>query len=731
MGMAQNIYFFFRTFLIVLSIWILFGKVTVDVNQCGTLKIEQPTILGRNVTFTFTPETTSDADLKWQRTNKRNPWATLPDKAKFTQYFQDGTYYLILTDTARWYDEIFYRVDYRNSSVSCLMETPKLQLQDISSNGCGFVYLRTTKLKEGENVELEYYPSKYVMQNQEHTVRVWKRSTQNHTITIRLTKGVYEEEKKPNDKYVLTIIMFNERMNGRYEVYCGKSASYSNYVEVILPVAPSAPAFEGLKDIDDCKGCIVGEDGDQFSVLCKTSGGTQPIKVTMSIGNESRSTTLYYNETVGYITFFILHNRHHMAIMTCTVMNDALTTALIITARVYVIKTPALQLLVPQIIKEGNIGTITCILNGGRPAPNVTLNISGMEVPSVLKTESYNATTSLYTSVVSLTTFERIWNSENVACCRFNEWYKITNACSPPQRINFMFPPEDIKLEVKVEQKLPLEIYAVCTIYNSNPECGVNISAPNGIIVSERYTRNVSLPHGAWNSEYAVNLNVGKDDDGEKIKCTADCQKFAVDLKDVHSIVLPHAPIIEFNISGSELAILQGEKAHVKCSAESIPASNIDWVEQTDCGNITMKQCQLKTDCVIAVEANLMQQRKFICKTHYLQATNQKTLTVNILEKDEKHCKDMNNSASLDNSSIWIILGSCSAVLFVVVIVCLIAIKKFRDTKAELEVYKVRFSANPDRSGNDVELEDRAYVELNDTRHTTGQSETFYSQLSP
>ncbi|XP_053408456.1 uncharacterized protein LOC128559824 isoform X2 [Mercenaria mercenaria] len=698
--MAQNICFFFGTFLIILSILILFGKgvaldcyrtttneykgghqttskwltcirwdsfdhvysdattsedenycrdpgsdgflwcyvsykyydtcdiqkcVNVDVNQCGSLKIEQPTILGRNVTITFTPETTSDADVKWQRAKEGKPWSPLPNDKKFTQYFQDGTFYLILTDSVKSKDEVFYRVDYKNNIVSCSMETPKLQLQ----------------------------------------------------------------------------------------------------------VAPSAPVFEGLKDIDDCKSCIVGEDGDQFDVLCKTSGGTKPVTVTMSIGNESQSLQRY-NETAGYMTFFTLRNRHHMAIMTCTVTNDALTSPFIITARVYVIKSPILQLLIPQILKEASTGNITCIVDGGRPAPNVTLNISGMDVSTAVQADSFNANTSLYTNVVSLTTFERIWNSKNVICCRYNEWYRVTKECSPPKQFHILFQPSVMALEVKVEQTLPLEIYAICTIYNSNPACGAHISAPNGVVVSERYTNNVSQPHGAWNAEHAVNLNVSKEYNGEMIECIADCQIFAVDLKDARSFVLPYAPIIEFNISGSEFTILQGEQAHVKCSAQSIPASDITWVEQSDVGNITLKQCQLQIDCVITIEANLTQQRQFICQTHYLQTSNQRTLTVNILEKDEKRYKDMDNSASDDNVFIWIILGSCLAVLFVVVIVCLIARKKLRNTKAKLEANQVRISANPDGpSRNDVELEDRAYVELNYVRDASWQSETLYSQLSP
>ncbi|XP_053408360.1 uncharacterized protein LOC123563871 isoform X1 [Mercenaria mercenaria] len=372
-GMAQNTCFFFRTFLIVLSILILFGKVIAGVNQCGTLTIEQPTILGRNVTFTFTPETTSDADVNWQRAKERNPCAHLPNDNKFTQYFQDGTYYLILTDTVIGNDEVLYRVDYRNKSVSCSMETPKLQLQNISDL-CGFVYLRTTNVTEGENVELEYYPSKFVMRLPEYTVRQWMRST-NKIFQIILTKGLYEEEKEPNDKYVLTLTMFNERMNGRYGVYCGEAAKYSNFVDVILPVAPKTPVFEGLKDIDDCKGCIVGEDGDQFSVLCKTSGGTQPITVTMSIGNESLS-PVRYNDTADYMAFFFLRNRHHMANMTCTVMNDALTSPFITTAPVYVINAPVEFNISGSIlnISEGERAYVKCSVKSLR-----TFNISRVE----------------------------------------------------------------------------------------------------------------------------------------------------------------------------------------------------------------------------------------------------------------------------------------------------------------------------------------------------------------
>ncbi|XP_053372783.1 uncharacterized protein LOC123559678 [Mercenaria mercenaria] len=597
--------------------------VTVDVNQCGSLKIEQPTILSRNVTFTFTPETTSDADMVWQRANERNSWSTLPKHKKFTQYFQDGTYYLVLTDAARGYDDVFYRVDYKNNSVSCLMETPKLQLQDISSYKCGFVYLRTTKVKEGENVELEYYPSEYVNQYPEQTVRQWMHSAV-QPVSITLTKDVYEEEREPNDKYVLTIIMFNDRMNGRYGVYCGSAAGYSNMVKVILP---------GATDFNlniSCKGCIVGEDGDHFSVLCKTSGGTQPIKVTMSIGNESLSPHRY-NETAGNMAFFTLLNRHHMANMTCTVMNDALTSPFIITAHVYVIKSPIFHLfMVPGILKEGETVNITCVVKNGRPAPKVRMKVSDTEVPSAVQTDYFNTSTSLNTNAVTMTTFEPIWNRENITCCRYSEWYKITSECSPPKQVTFLY-----------------------------------------------------------------------------------------------------SPVIEFNISGSVLNISEGERVYVKCSVKSLRTFNISWMEHTDGGNIYQKHCHMKTDCVIVIDAYRISQRHLNCQTRYLQTTDKKTLTVNIYEKAEQRFNKQDTCGSGGNSFIWIIISSClTAVLIGVFIACLVAIKKMKTTKAKWEENKMRRSTSVGGRRNDVELEDRAYEDLN-ARDASGQLETTYSQLSP
>ncbi|XP_053408454.1 uncharacterized protein LOC123559675 [Mercenaria mercenaria] len=643
-------------------------------------------------------------------------------KYKFTQYYQEGTYYLTLTDTVSGDDEIYYRVHYYNESVHCLMETARLALRDISNNLCGFVYLRTTKAIEEENVNLEYYPSKNVMDDPEKFARQWTLSTNGTSIPVEMTTGVYKEEAKPNDKYLLTIFMVSDSMTGEYFVNCGETAGYSNMVEVMILVPPRAPAFEGLKDIDDCKGCIVGKDGEQFSVLCKTSGGTQPIKVTMSIGNESLSPQRY-NETEGYMAFFTLYDRHHMAIITCAVMNDALTSPLIITARVYVIKSPTFQLFaVPELLKEDETVKITCVLKSGRPAPKVFFNISGTDVSSADQTHNFNSSTYL----VHLTIFKRIWNRENIRCCRFNEWYKKASECSEPKHVTYLFPPSKLNLQVRFEEHSH-EMYAVCTVYDSNPACEAKFSASSGIIASDRYNRNISRHHRAWDTEHAVNLNVSKNDNGEVISCKAYCQEFPDDLKDTKIITLPYSPIIEFNISGSVLNISEGEQAHVKCSAESIPVSNISWVEQTDVGNITMKQCHLQADCAIVIDVHPISQRHFICKTHYLQTTKQKTLTVNIFEKDEQRYNNQENPVSNDKSFIWIILGSCLSVIVVALIVYLIARKQLSNSKAKQEVNRVRNSEGGDEA-RETEDEPEVHLQeyLNDT--SCGQSEVIYAQ---
>jgi hypothetical protein len=100
-------------------------------------------------------------------------------------------------------------------------------------------------------------------------------------------------------------------------------------------VRPSAPAFKGLQDIDECKECIVGSDKENIEVHCKTSGGTPPIDVNVTVGDKQIN-ALQYN-TWGYAARITLDNSYHNRTVTCAVMNSALISPLITTAKVYVI----------------------------------------------------------------------------------------------------------------------------------------------------------------------------------------------------------------------------------------------------------------------------------------------------------------------------------------------------------------------------------------------------------
>ncbi|XP_053408473.1 uncharacterized protein LOC128559826 [Mercenaria mercenaria] len=201
--------------------------------------------------------------------------------------------------------------------------------------------------------------------------------------------------------------------------------------------------------------------------------------------------------------------------------------------------------MVPGVLKERDTVNITCVVKNGRPAPKVHIKVSGTEVPSAVQKDYVNYSTSLNTNVVTMTTFERSWNRENITCCRYNEWYKVRRACSQPKQVNFLYPPSDITLEVKIDEGL--QMYALCSVLDSNPACVANFSAQNGIIASERYNESVRQPLGAWNSKYAVNLNVRKDDNGKKIECSADCPNFTVVLKSTVSITVPQKAEQRFN----------------------------------------------------------------------------------------------------------------------------------------------------------------------------------------
>jgi hypothetical protein len=92
-------------------------------SKCGQLTIEKPTILGRYVEFSFTPDTYDpNAILEWQRSmNEIDQWETLPLNSKFTQYEKNSIYNLILTNSEKNQDEGFYRIHYYNETSHCWM----------------------------------------------------------------------------------------------------------------------------------------------------------------------------------------------------------------------------------------------------------------------------------------------------------------------------------------------------------------------------------------------------------------------------------------------------------------------------------------------------------------------------------------------------------------------------------------------------------------------------------
>jgi hypothetical protein len=109
----------------------------------------------------------------------------------------------------------------------------------------------------------------------------------------------------------------------------------SDICYVLVP--PSAPEFVGLQDIDDCKKCIVGSDKENIQVHCKTSGGIPPVNATVIVGDKSLAALQYDVDRSVYIAFITLADKYHNTTITCSVMNDALLSPFITTAKVYVI----------------------------------------------------------------------------------------------------------------------------------------------------------------------------------------------------------------------------------------------------------------------------------------------------------------------------------------------------------------------------------------------------------
>jgi hypothetical protein len=97
------------------------------------LSIDKPTILGRNVTFSFTPTTYDPhAILRWGKSmNGINHWlAPLRSTKKKRLYEENMIYYLIIMDSDKD-NEVFYRVNYYNVRLDCDVYAGKLTLEGI------------------------------------------------------------------------------------------------------------------------------------------------------------------------------------------------------------------------------------------------------------------------------------------------------------------------------------------------------------------------------------------------------------------------------------------------------------------------------------------------------------------------------------------------------------------------------------------------------------------------
>jgi hypothetical protein len=103
---------------------------------------------------------------------------------------------------------------------------------DNPNNPCGFVYLRNERVLEVENVYLEYYPSKDVIENPDNFTRQWFRSKNGSTLYINIRDDTYIENNIENGKYTLTFSIDNS-MNGHYGVDCGGEAGFTNSISVV------------------------------------------------------------------------------------------------------------------------------------------------------------------------------------------------------------------------------------------------------------------------------------------------------------------------------------------------------------------------------------------------------------------------------------------------------------------------------------------------------------------
>ncbi|XP_052806780.1 uncharacterized protein LOC128236026 [Mya arenaria] len=458
---------------IVTTIIAVFSYVYAASNQYGTVSVEGPVFVNREVTLKATPFYPWGCDVEWRYLmEKGNGFRTI-NGTNVSKYLENGSFFLKWTPSTEYNNSLFFARCSTNPSIKTHMTS--LNMKDIVGQ-CGALMLLSPVVR-GADVILGYFPSDDCIQRQSFTRRTWKKNIQE----IQLEEGFYEEKTESVYLYTLTIFNFDERDEGSYCLECN-SAETTESVQLHLLERPSYPVL-GPKSYEfNTTKCIYVYGGSDM--YCITDYGTKPVQVVLLVGQDS----FVLSESEGNKGLYRFHNVHQYMAgfsrrnVTCQVSNPALKTPYVVHGILCnVEKGSSPMLTVPEFF-DGEGSTIICTVCNAIPAPAIEIQIGTVLLTDVQQSDYFNGSSHTFTSSAKLTKANIAWNGKEMCCTRKSKYefgFKNVSVC---KNISMKFPPSNISMSINKKHEYnnthSISVLNVsCETNESNPPCTIEWSS--------------------------------------------------------------------------------------------------------------------------------------------------------------------------------------------------------------------------------------------------------------
>ncbi|XP_052806918.1 uncharacterized protein LOC128236102 isoform X2 [Mya arenaria] len=437
----------------------LLGNVCVARNPYGTLSVVGPAFVNREVILKATPYFPWGCDVEWRYImNGTTIFQTINGTDK--TYSEDGSFFLKWNASIEYNRTEIYAVCLTNATIG----TPLITLNMKAIDGhCGALMI-LSPVARGTEVKVGYFPSDQSIRGQTFTKRTWKKDMHE----FQLQKGSYEEKLFSEYLYILTILNFTQNDEGTYSLYCNSSGNTGS-VQLHISERPSYPVL-GPKFSDfnttECIYVYVGSD-----LYCKTENGTEPVQVSLLIGNDS----FVLAESEQNKGFYLFSNvQQKMAGLsrlnvTCQVSNAALETPYEVHGVLCNVEKGSLPVLTVPEQLHGERSSSICEVRNALPAPAIEIRVDKVLQANVQQIDLFDGSSHTFTSTATMTKTNTTWNGQQMCCTlkrkfgleNVSECKNISMKCDPTLNLNKTSPvdlPPNKTLVVK------------CTVNDCNAE---------------------------------------------------------------------------------------------------------------------------------------------------------------------------------------------------------------------------------------------------------------------